>query len=269
VELSILIVNWNTKDHLKGCLFSLKEKGHSSCQVIVVDNDSTDGSSEMVASDYPTVQLIKNDKNRGFAAANNQAYKLSTGRIILLLNPDIIVKKGSLEILMNFLDKTPDAGACGPRMLGTDGKEQMTGYYQSLPTAFNFIIRKNDPMVTSTGDTVKVEQIPGACFMIKREVIEKIGFMDERFFVWMDDVDLSARILKAGRSLYMVKDAEVVHIGGVSFKKLFKWQWWLMWRRSLVRYFFKHRGPFEGSIIWLYTLPKTLAAYGMKMLGMK
>jgi len=135
-NLSIIIVNWNTKDLLRNCLFSIyKERKSISLEIFVVDNASSDGSSEMVKREFPLVKLIRNKKNVGFARANNQAIKESKGKYILLLNTDTVILNGALDKMVKFMDTHSDVGVCGPKLLNEDGSLQ--AYYYAFPTLWN------------------------------------------------------------------------------------------------------------------------------------
>lgn len=263
INLSILIVNWNTKDYLNQCLRSIKEnvKGIT-YEIIVVDNNSDDGSDEMVRSKFFGVRLISNEANLGFAKANNQAYTFCKGRYLLLLNPDTIVLLGSLESIVNFLDSHLDAGAVTCKFLFPDKSFQR--YYNRFPTIASAIFKwtllvkvfPNSKFIqwyTYSLDEDKfdkvrtIEQPPAACLMIRKELTEKIGFMDEKFPILFNDVDLCRRIWGAGYRVYIQPQAEIIHYKGRGLKqgKSLSVEFYI----SLFNYFRKYHGWHAAYIL--------------------
>lgn len=233
MELTISIVNWNTKTLLKNCLNSIFQNyTGNDFEVIVVDNNSNDESFEMLEECFPRVKKIKNKENLGFGKANNQAMAIGKGKYILVLNPDIVIKKGSIEKMLDFLEKNKEAGAVGAKLVNPDGTLQMKGFYRKFPSLPQILLFKTAlyrifihfPGIVSryweyqdTNIPHEVDQIPGACISVKREVLEKIGGFDEDYFIWYEDVDWCFRMKKAGWKLYYLPDAEIAHFGGQSF----------------------------------------------------
>jgi len=189
MKLSIIIISWNVEEALVNCLRSLEE--NQPCyefEVIVVDNESTDGTVETIRKDFPEVVMIVNSENIGFSAANNQAIRIAKGRYLLLLNPDTIVHSQSLDNLVKVLDESPTAGACGPRIIDTDGKTcPSVGY---VPTFRSVLYRKTifrslgifrghyKKLTANALDYDKqtdVEQLSGAALMVRRSVMNEIG----------------------------------------------------------------------------------------------
>lgn len=206
-DLSIIIVNYNNRQFLADCLNSLKSAAHKAAlEIIFVDNHSADDSVEFVKKNYPAVKVIANTANLGFCRANNRGLKIYQGRYALLLNTDTIVKDGALDSMLEFMDAHPEAGAAGPKLLNVDGTPQHQG------GLFNrkFWLSKNP---------VKVDYVVGAALMVRREVIDKVGGLDENFFFSNDDLDWCRRIRQAGWQVYFVPQAEVVHYGGYTTKK--------------------------------------------------
>ncbi|MEW6089015.1 MAG: glycosyltransferase family 2 protein [bacterium] len=256
MKLSIIIVNWNTGNLLRNCLRSIYENyGPADFEVIVVDNDSKDGSPRMVGKDFPEIKLIKNKENMGFSKANNQAIEICRGDYVLILNPDIIIKKNAIENMLEFLNVNNDAGAAGAKFLNPDGSVQKAGYYRRSPsiiqillfyTILNRIFRhfpgicsrywENDDM----DNRHEVDQIPGACVLVKREVLEKTGGFDEDYFIWYEDVDWCFRIKRAGWKLYYCHDAEMVHYGGQSFINVNSGEKIILFYAGLLKYFQKN-----------------------------
>ena len=250
MKLSIIIVNWNTRDLLSDCLTSVNEPALDiDLEVIVVDNASSDGSQKMVQNQFPEVNLISNSNNPGFAKANNQALRLCTGKYVLLLNPDAIVKPGAIEELVNFLDDFPEAGAAGARLLNPDGSLQRST--SPKPTVFrefwrlfhldNLIYFAKYPMHHWNIDQIReVDILKGACLIIRREALDGVGLLDEEYFMYSEEVDLCTRLTQAGWHLYWVPSAEVVHFGGQSTQQVAE-EMFLRLYEGKIMYFRKHQ----------------------------
>ncbi|OGC13395.1 hypothetical protein A3D23_04505 [candidate division WOR-1 bacterium RIFCSPHIGHO2_02_FULL_53_26] len=207
LDLSIIIVNYNNRGFLKDCLDSIYNSTRRvSFEIIFVDNHSSDNSVEFVRHTYPKVQVIENPANFGFCRANNQGLKIYRGKYALLLNTDTVVKDGAFDRLVEFMDTHPEAGACGPKLLNTDGTPQHQG------GLFNkrFWLSKTP---------VAVDYVIGACLMVRREVIDKVGGLDENFFFSNEDLDWCRRLRAAGWRIYFVPEAKVTHFGGYTIKK--------------------------------------------------
>jgi GT2 family glycosyltransferase len=226
MELSIVIVNWNTRELLDGCLQSLLANLDGfEAEIYVVDNASDDGSAEMIRVRYPQVQLIANQNNPGFAHANNQAIRRCSGRYLLLLNPDTVMKPGSLKLLYDFMEETPGAGAAGARLLNPDGSLQLSAYPE--PTLWREFWRlfhldklryyANYPIHRwNVKQPRAVDVLMGACLMISRQALDASGPFDEEYFMYSEEVDLCHRLRESGFSLYWVPEAQVIHFGGQS-----------------------------------------------------
>lgn len=264
MDLSISIVNWNTKDALKLCLKSIYDSSHEiEFEVFVIDNNSSDSSAEMVMRRFPSVRLIRNKVNLGFARANNQAIKKSRGRDILLLNPDIVVLPNSLARMVNFMRSHSEVGAAGGKLLNPDGTIQKGGYYRRFPSVMqavmgctllnritgmgSFLERYYGEKIDS--DTVEVDQPPGACLMVRREVIGQVGLLDEDFNLWFEDVDWCYRIKKAGWKIFFYPEAEFIHRGGQSVKSLTLYDYEEIYTRSMLIYFKKHKGWLRFNLL--------------------
>lgn len=233
-DLSIIIVSFNTRQLLKECLdsvyASLAESNLAS-EVIVVDNASQDGSAAMVRESFPQVRLIANEDNRGFAAANNQALRVlgyGTGslppRYVMLLNPDTAVRGNALTTLVRFMDENPKAGACGARLIHSDGRFQHSAF--AFPTLFQVFFdffplnhRLTDSRLNGryprrlyqAGQPFPIDHPLGAALMVRREAISQVGLLDERFFIYCEEIDWCLRIKAAGWSIWCVPEAEIVH----------------------------------------------------------
>jgi GT2 family glycosyltransferase len=261
-NLSIIIVNWNVKELLRNCLKSIYAQTKAiSFEVFVVDNASSDGSVEMVEEEFPQVKLIKNEENLGFAKANNQGIRQSTGKYILLLNPDTIVVDDALVNMVLFMDARRDIGAVGPRILNPDNTVQLTcGRYFPTPltelwdlTRLSYLFPKSRIFGRSLmgfwphHDTREVDLLSGACMMVRREAIEQTGLMDEDFFLFAEEADWCYRIKKNGWKIYLNADAEVIHFLGQSVK-LSSANTALESRKSTYLFFMKYYGRLSALI---------------------
>lgn len=234
MKLSVIIVNYNVKYFLEQCLKSVFISGKNiQMEVFVVDNNSVDGSVEMVREKFPNARIIANKDNKGFSQANNQAIKQSTGEYVLLLNPDTVVEDTTFERIIDFMDKTPDAGALGVKMIDGQGvflPESKRG----LPTpdvAFYKIFGLSTlfPKSKTFGkyhlgflDNDKIHSVDvlsGAFMLIRKSVLEETGYLDETFFMYGEDIDFSWRIKQAGYKNYYFPETRIIHYKGESTKK--------------------------------------------------
>ena len=228
-DLSIIIVNRNTRELLRACLRSIASLPDVvRCEVIVVDNGSTDGSAEIVTSDHPDVRLIRNETNTGFAFPNNQGLRVARGRHVLLLNSDTEVRPCALERLVRYLDGHPTVGACGPRLLNADGSLQRSCF--SFPSPWRHLcdmldlgrllprsrIFANQRDWFEHTTTAPVDWLMGAALVVRREVVERVGILDERFSLYCNELDWCYRIHQAAWEVHFVHDAEVVHHCGAT-----------------------------------------------------
>ena len=234
MKLSIVIVNYNVKHFLGQCLISVHRAIENiSAEVFVVDNASSDGSSLMVVEKFPWVKLIASKENLGFSKGNNLAMRLTTGEYILLLNPDTIVAEDTFEKCISFMDANKNAGALGVRMI--DGKGNfLPESKRGLPTpsvAFykTFGLSKifsKSPVFNRyhlgflpEHETNEVEILSGAFMFMRKEVLDKVGLLDEAFFMYGEDIDLSYRIIKAGYKNFYFADTTIIHYKGESTRK--------------------------------------------------
>ena len=226
VEISIIIVSWNTRELLAGCLRSVYETANDlRFEVFVVDNASTDGSVAMVRGWFPQVHLIENQENVGFAQANNQAIRQSRGCYVLLLNSDTEVYPVSLETMVRFMEEHPQSGGCGPRLLNPDGSLQAS-CHPMLTTTREFwrlvFLDRLWPRATYVQErwaldrTHPVEVLKGACFLLRRAALDQVGLLDERYFMYTEEMDLCYRLLQAEWQLWWVPEAIVKHYGEAS-----------------------------------------------------
>jgi len=233
MDLSIAIINWNTKSLLKECLKSVYLNVNKiSFEILVVDNGSGDGSQEMVRKEFPQVRLIENKDNQGFARASNLALRKSKGKYGLLLNPDTIVEKGVLKTMVNFMKMNARVGICGCRLLNEDGSLQPSGgNFPDLFTAFlqmtklnylypgNRFSRRFMGAGLAAGKAGEVDWVTGACLLMRRQAMEAVGLLDERFFMYCEDLDWCRRMKDAGWKVYYLPEAQVVHYRSRSYNE--------------------------------------------------
>ncbi len=233
-KLSVIIVNYNVEYFLEQCLNSVKQALNGiEGEVFVVDNNSIDQSVEMVATKFPDYHLIANKDNRGFSKANNQAIELSKGEYVLLLNPDTVVEEDTFKKVIDFMDAHPDAGGLGVRMLDGKGKF-LPESKRGLPTptvAFYkiFGLARMFPKSKRFGhyhlghlsefETNEIEILSGAFMLMRKEALNKVGVLDEAFFMYGEDIDLSYRIIKGGYKNYYFPETRIIHYKGESTKK--------------------------------------------------
>jgi len=235
-ELSIIVVNWNTKQLLKNCLSSIQKirKEVEGLEIIVVDNGSKDGSVEFVKGLGSQVRLIKNTKNLGFAKANNQGIKIAKGKYIFLLNSDTVVKRGALKKLVKYLEEHKDIAAVSPMLLNPDGSTQIKSHLK-FPSVWRIILYHNvllRPIImcsllrylvvdrANNKLPFEVDHLSGAALIASRRVWQKTGGLDEDYFFFFEDVDWCYRVRKEGLGkLIIVPGAKVIHIGGASWKE--------------------------------------------------
>jgi GT2 family glycosyltransferase len=228
IDLSIVIVNWNTKDLLIQCLKSLEQTlQRLKMEVYVVDNGSVDRSVELMKEKFPEVILIQNPMNLGFAKANNQAMKRSKGKYILLLNPDTQVKEGAVKNLTHFMDAHPEVGIAGAKLLNSDGSKQNSiANFPSLATELlnKSLLRWFFPKTflgkeRNISEPIEVDSVIGACMMVRWETMEQVGLLDEDYFLFLEETDWCYRMKKAGWKVYHVPQAEIYHFQGKSAEK--------------------------------------------------
>jgi len=257
MDLSIAIVSWNVKELLADCLASVYaslEGNATEYEVLVVDNASSDGSADMVRERFPQTPLMANADNKGFAAANNQAMARSRGRYVVLLNPDTVLRDNALGIMLRFMDDAPSAGMAGPRLVYGDGSFQHSAFgFPSLAQVFFDFFPVHYRLLESrlngryprslyaSGRPFAVDHPLGACMVVRREVIEQVGRLDEQFFMYCEEVDWAIRIKRAGWGVYCVPAAEVVHYAGQSTRQFRDEMFVALWR-SRFRLFAKHYG---------------------------
>jgi GT2 family glycosyltransferase len=234
MDLSVIIVSYNVRYFLEQCLVSVYRAAENiDCEIFVVDNSSSDGSSSMVSNKFPDIRLINNHENRGFSAANNQAIKLATGRYILLLNPDTLVGEETFSKCISFMDRHPETGATGVKMINGKGRllpeskrslpTPKTAFYKMAGLSYLFprseLFSKYYLGNLDSTKTTQADIISGAFMFIRREAVIKTGYLDEAFFMYGEDIDYSYRLLKAGFKNYYLPETKIIHFKGESTKK--------------------------------------------------
>ncbi len=234
MKLTVIIVNYNVKYFLEQCLHSVRKASASvPIEVWVVDNNSVDGSVEMVRQRFPEVQLIANDFNAGFSKANNQAIRQSTGEYVLLLNPDTVVEEDTFQKIVGFMDEHPEAGGLGVKMIDGSGKF-LPESKRGLPTydvafykifGLSYLFPKSKTFgryhlgYLNENEINPVDVLAGAFMLLRKSVLDKIGLLDEDFFMYGEDIDLSYRIVKAGYTNYYFPKTRIIHYKGESTKR--------------------------------------------------
>lgn len=252
-DLSIIIVSWNSQRDLERCLPSLSTGARrASCEVILVDNASDDESVASTHSLRPEARIIANATNAGFARANNQAIMVAGGRYVCLLNPDTVVHEAALDNLVTFMDGHPEAWACGPALLNGDGTPQRTGV--RFPSVWNLCVETffldrifprtrifgSHRQLYETGpEPRKVDFVQGSCLLTRKGVIERVGGLDEGYFMYFEETDWCKRVAAAGGEVYVVPHAEVTHFGGGTLGH-YDERRLLYYHASMFRFFQKH-----------------------------
>jgi len=256
MDLSIVIVNWNSREFLRKCLASLVASMRTiRYEIVVIDSGSFDGCDAMLREHYPQVRFVQSAENLGFAKANNRAFEASSGECVLFLNPDTEVVGSAIETMHASLGSLPDAGTVGCRLMNSDGTLQFS-CVQSFPTITNQVLdseffRKIWPKSPLWGmaalfedgaDACEVEGISGACLMVRRSTFEQVGRFSEEYFMYVEDLDLSCKVRRAGYRNYYVPDATVVHHGGQSSQQAASAFAATMTREAIRRFLRKTRG---------------------------
>ncbi|MBW2272836.1 MAG: glycosyltransferase family 2 protein [Deltaproteobacteria bacterium] len=258
MDLSVVVVNWNTRELLLRCLSALErelaclaEAGRLSSEILVVDNGSGDGSADAVAERCPGARLIRLPENRGYAAGNNAALPLVRGRIVLLLNSDALVTPGALAACVEVLDATSGAGAAGPQLLHPNGHLQNSIHAfpslwtELLPTLLlELLLPKRFPSKRHFHQgPIDVDAVLGAALFVSREAFEAVGPMPAEYFFFLEETEWCWRIRRAGFRVLHVPGARIVHLSGASSKRKDPARTRIEFHRSLYHFLRVHRGP--------------------------
>lgn len=253
VDLSIIILNWNTRDDLRRALQSIVDSRPCvSVEVLAVDNASEDDSVAMVQAEFPSVRVIQNETNLGFGAGNNRGIRHASGRYVLFLNSDTIVTEGAWDSLVAYADTRPDAGVFGPKLLNGDGSLQLscrsfpnlgTGFFRNTPLGRLFPKNRftRDYMLSGWDHNSPrdVDWVSGSALMIRRRLLEELGGFDEGFFMYCEDVDLCYRAHLAGAAVAYYPGAVIYHLIGRS-SDLVPTRMTYEFHRSMYRFYIKH-----------------------------
>ncbi|HUF40047.1 MAG TPA: glycosyltransferase family 2 protein [Anaerolineales bacterium] len=273
---SVVIVSWNTRALLKGCLASIERPVEGpAVDVIVVDNASGDGSAEMVRRDFPHVRLIENEENDGYAKANNQGIRTGCSEYVLLLNSDAALRPGAIQLLAGFLQTNPKVSAVGPRVTNPDGSLQTSCY--PTPTLFREFWRMFhlDALIPLGSYAMsrweqdrprEVEILLGACILVRRAALEHVGLLNEIYFMYSEDLDLCHRLRKAGGKIFWVPGAEILHHGGRSTRQISR-EMFLQLYRSKLMFFRIYYGGLSASIYKLILLAASIARLSLRSLA--
>jgi len=252
MDLSVIVVNWNTRDLLAACLTSLLDHPPAGpFEIWVVDNASHDGSAALVRRQFPTVHLIENSANLGFAAANNQAIRAGAGRHVLLFNSDALAQPGNLTAMVRFLDEHPAVGALGPQLVNRDGSFQAS--YARFPTLLSELSLLTglarwwlgpyapSPRPAPGEQPHPVDWVAGAALLVRRTAIDQVGLMDEGYFLYSEETDWCWRLGRGGFPVWYLPQVQIIHQAGASSQQQSARSYGLLYRSKL-RFFARHYG---------------------------
>ena len=267
MKLSIGIISYNTKEMLGDCLKSIADQGGDYlANTTVIDNASNDGSQQLVKDGFSTVKLIENKENQGFAKAANQAIKKSDGDMVVVLNTDTVLHENSLENLIDFMKSCPQAGAVGPLLLNPDGSNQASGrrfpsFFDASIHAFLGVVAPNNRYTRryklldwDRNNKREVDWISGAAICLRKKAAQDVGLFDERYFMYVEDMDLCYRLWENGWKVFLLPEAKVTHHIGQSSKQ-FNNQMIKEFEKSIFRFFKKQNAGslkrYLSPMIWL------------------
>ncbi len=276
-ELSVVIVNWNTRNLLKDCLESLYTTVKNlSLDVYVVDNGSTDGSVEMVEERFPEVRLIRNKENRGFATANNQALHGIHTPYVFLLNTDTVLLEGTVEGMVSFMNEHHDVAIVAPQFLNRDGSKQNT--FDNFPSLSTELLNKSLlRMCLPTSypskradykEPLEVESVLCAGVVLRQDVFRQVGFFDEDYFAYLDDSDICFRLKEAGWRCFYLPHLKMYHFGGGGTKGKSRADSVIEYYRSLYIFFRKNRSATEYLILKILKPVRLIISLVLSLLGL-
>lgn len=253
-DVSVCTVTLHARDYLRDSLHSLAENTRVSYEIIVVDNGSFDGVVEMVQDEFPQAHFIQNQANTGFTRPYNQAMRQATGRYLLILNPDTLILPQAIDRLVTYLDEHPEAGVVGPKVLNPDRTLQkpckrgeprplaVFAYFIGLDRRFPNNQRLNEYLLSylDENQTHSVAGVSGSCMLIRREVIERIGYLDEALYAYQEDADFCRRTRDAGWQVVYYPQAQIVHFGGQGGSRVQPYRSIFAWHRSYYIYYRKY-----------------------------
>lgn len=271
VDVSIVIVSWNVRDLLRANLsrlFSIRTR--RTFEVFVVDNASHDGTAAMVRAEFPQVRLVLNDWDAGFAGPNNQALRLAKGDVCILLNPDMLVDEGAIDATHERLMQDRSIGVMGIRLLGQDGRPvSNVRRYPDVWSQLCILLKLNHlfPSLIKRymwsdfdyGTSREVDQVRGSFFAFRRELLETVGFLDEGYHIWFEEVDYCRRVRNAGLRIYYYADATAHDYVGKGVSQMKRVETQLIFTSSMLRYFRKWHPRWQAFLVAL-ARPLGLAA---------
>lgn len=277
---SILIVNWNTGRLLVNCLKSIEQTiGQNQCEVIVVDNASTDDSLTLIEQDFKWITLIKSDVNLGFARANNLAIERSNGEYVLLLNPDTVLYDKSIIQLIDLLETDKKIGLVGPRLVNKDGSLQISAYPEPTLAREAWRLFHLDCLIPLSRYPLTfwkrtqpqlVDIVTGACLLFRREIYRSLGLFDEQFFVYSEEVDFCKRVTNAGWLIYYVPSSIVMHYGARSTRQVEELMFLELYKNK-IKYFRKNLGSNTANnykkILWIASYGRLALIRGKMLVG--
>lgn len=281
MDLSVIIVSWNVREKLRENLAALwQSEGDLIFEVFVVDNNSADGTAEMVAREFPRAKLIANKKNYGFARANNQALKYVGGKYILLLNPDMKVFPETLTSMIGWLENNQQALVAGCKLINERSEiirqvrrfptvADQLAIILKLPHLFPKILNKYLRADFDYEKAAPVDSIRGGFFMMRSEALERIGLLDERFFLWFEEVDYCRRVKESGGEVWYTPTAECLDYVGQSFKQVSRGRAQRYFRSSMLKYFKKWRPAWEYRVLKLAWPIGIMLAFFGEMFNLK
>jgi len=266
LDLSVIIVNWNVKELLRECLNSIQGQfGGLNGEVIVVDSASSDGSQAMVKEEFPWVRLIANDENLGYPRGNNLGITASSGRHVLILNPDTVLLNNTLPVMVDYLNNHIDVGVVGPQLLNPDGSVQssrrrfptlLTGLFESTwlePLVPDSLLSRYYVLDLPDDEENDVDWVTGACMMVPRRILDHVGLFDEAYFMYSEELDLCRRVCVAGWRIVYLPEAQVVHHVGKSSEQAVTARH-VNFQQAKLRYFRKHHGRLAAGTLRLFLL---------------
>jgi GT2 family glycosyltransferase len=273
---SVCIVTYQARDMLQDCLHSLAENTDLAYEVIVVDNGSQDGVDALLAAEFPDVRYSQNESNLGYTRPMNQALKQGCGHYLLQLNPDTLILPEALDRLVSFMDARPEIGVCGPKVLNRDMTLQKScrrgeptplavfSYFLGLSARFpkSKFLGQYQLNYIDEDETHSVAGVSGSCMLIRREVFDQIGFLDERFFAYQEDADFCRRARQAGWQVYYYPQAQIIHFGGQGGSRIEPYRSIFAWHKAYFQYYRKHLArDYFFLFNWFYYLAMLLKLF--------
>lgn len=272
LKVSVCIVTYKARSLLQDCLNSIFANTQLEYEVIVIDNGSKNGVAEMLQKEFQQVRFVENEFNAGFTRPMNQALRLGRGQYLLQLNPDTIILPHAIDSLAAFMDQHTEVGICGPKVLNRDRSMQkpcrrgesrplaVISYFTGLAALFPHSKVFGEYLMSykDEDETHQVAGVSGSCMLIRREVLDQIGFLDEQFFAFQEDADFCFRTRQAGWQIYYVPNAQIIHYGSMGgsrvhpYRSIYEWHksYFLFYRKNMAKdYFFLFNWMFYFAMI--------------------